>query len=264
MKAGVLVRNETIKTTRRLAFWVTLLSFCGLAAIINGENWVTAHWHTILGGIGPLPAIFGAVALILLITGEFSWKTARQNVIDGLSKDEFFAGKLMLLPAIGVTFLALLLVFIAGFAGAGTDLAAATGPLVRRSDLVLTGGVALTVLGYTSIAFFSAFLARTSGGAMGLFFLYVAFLEQLVRQVLARIGGVFDTVGTFLPRAVFDRMFSPTQYDPAAQQAAIDRAIQAGREAPVFHDTGLLVGLSFGWIAVFLALSYLVYRRRDL
>lgn len=276
MKAGVLVRNETIKTTRRLAFWVTLLAFGGLAAIINGENWVTAHrhpdrpfalpeaWHTILGGVGPLPAIFGAVALILLITGEYSWKTARQNVIDGLSKEEFFAGKLMLLPAIGVMFLALLLVLIAGFAGAGTDLGSATGPLVRRSDVVLTGGVALTTLGYTSIAFFAAFLARSSGAAMGLFFLYVAFLEQLVHQLLARAGGVFETVGTFLPRAVFDLMARPAQYDPAAQQAAIERAIDAGRDAPVFYDTGLLVALAIGWIALFLALSYLVYRRRDL
>jgi ABC-2 type transport system permease protein len=275
MRAGVLVRNETLKTTRRFAFWVTLLSFGGIASIINGESWASARgqvdktfalpdaWGTILSDIGPLPAIFGAVALILLVTGEFSWKTARQNVIDGLSKNEFFAGKVLLYPAVGATFLALLLALIAVFAGAGTDPGATT-PLVRGTDLALMGGVATTVLGYTSIAFFAAFLARSSGGAMGLFFLYVAFLEQIAGAVLSRIGGAFATAAAYLPRAVFDRLFDPRQFDPAARQASIDHALEAGKDAPVFHDTGLLLALAFSWIAAFLLGSWLVYRRRDL
>jgi len=275
MRPGVLVRNEALKTTRRFAFWVTLLSFGGIAAIINGENLASARgsvdktfalpdaWGTILSDIGPVPAIFGAVALILLVTGEFSWKTARQNVIDGLSKNEFFVGKMLLYPVVGATFVALLLAIIAVFAGAGTD-AGATTPLVRGTDLALMGGVATTALGYTSIAFFAAFLARSSGAAMGLFFLYVAFLEQIAGAALSRFGGAFAAVAAYLPRGVFDRLFDPRQFDPAARQASIDRALEAGREAPVFHDTGLLVTVAFCWIAVFLVGSWLVYRRRDL
>ncbi len=276
MRPGVLVRNETLKTTRRFAFWVTLLSFGGIASIINGENWASARshadkvfalpdaWSTILSDIGPLPAIFGAVALILLVTGEFSWKTARQNVIDGLSKNEFFAGKVLLYPVVGATFLALLLAIIAVFAGAGTEPGAADVPLVRGTDLALMGGVATTVLGYTSIAFFAAFLARSSGAAMGLFFLYVAFLEQIAGAVLSKVGGAFAAAAAYLPRGVFDRLFDPRQFDPAARQASIDRALETGKEAPVFHDTGLLLALAFCWIALFLLGSWLVYRRRDL
>ncbi len=276
MRPGVLVRNETLKTTRRFAFWVTLLSFGGIAAIINGENWASARnqadkvfalpdaWSTILSDIGPLPAIFGAVALILLVTGEFSWKTARQNVIDGLSKNEFFVGKVLLYPVVALAFLALLLAIVAAFAGPGTELGAGGGPPVRSTDLALMGGVGVTALGYTSIAFFAAFLARSSGGAMGLFFLYVAFLEQIVGALMTRAGGVLSAAAAFLPRGVFDRLFDPRQFDLVARQASIDRAIETGKEAPAFHDTGLLLALAFGWIATFLLASWLVYRRRDL
>lgn len=276
MRAGVLLRNEALKSTRRFAFWVTLISFGGLVSIITGENWATARrhaeqtfalpvaWSRMLVSVGPLPAIFAAVALILLITGEFSWKTARQNVIDGLSKNEFFAGKVLMFPLVGLAFLAVLLTAIAVFAGMGTDFAAATAPLVRRTDLALMGGVTLTVLGYASIAFFTSFLARTSGGAMGLFFLYVAFLEQIGGALLAKAGGVLEKATTYLPRGVFDRLFDSRQFDLAARQLAIDRAVEGGHEAPVFLDTGLLLALAVGWIAIFVLGAYAIYRKRDL
>jgi hypothetical protein len=53
--------------------------------------------RTILGTAAGLGSLFTGVLMILLFAPEFSWRTARQNVIDGLSKERFYAGKVILL-----------------------------------------------------------------------------------------------------------------------------------------------------------------------
>ena len=276
MRIGLLVRNETLKTTRRLGAWVTFLSFAAIVGIIVGENYYTGlkhaeravalpdAWSEVLGNIGPLPAIFGAVALILLITSEFTWKTARQNVIDGLSTDEFFVGKLILYPLVAFSFLGLLLFLTGGVAALGTDFSTLTSTPIRRVDLALIGGVTLTALGYMALAFLSAFVARSSGPAMGIFFLYVAFLEQLAGGLMAKMGETATTLAGFLPRQVFDSLFDQRQFDLVARQASIDAAVKAGREIPTWHDTRMLLALAAAWIVTLVALAYWSYRRRDL
>ncbi|HSM60357.1 MAG TPA: ABC transporter permease subunit, partial [Longimicrobiales bacterium] len=213
---------------------------------------------------GPLPAFFGAVALILLIASEFTWRTARQNVIDGLSKGEFFLGKALAWPPVVLSFMLALLALVAVFGLAGSAGAGTAGPFIQAADLAHIGGLSVTALGYTSIAFFLAFLARSSGAAMGLFFLWIAFFEQILGKLLGLVGGVAASAAGFLPRAVFDRLIEREQYDAAARQAAVDAAVEAGRTAPEFLPTGLLVGASFAWVAVFVLLAFQVYRRRDL
>jgi ABC-type transport system involved in multi-copper enzyme maturation permease subunit len=276
MRIGLLVRNETLKTTRRLGAWVTFLSFGGIASLIIGERYYFAlrhpekpfalpdAWSGVMGDIGPLPAIFGAVALILLITSEFSWKTARQNVIDGLSKNEFFVGKLVLYPLVALSFLGLLLFLTGGMAALGTDVSTLTSTPIRRVDLALIGGVTLTALGYMGLAFLAAFLARSSGPAMGVFFLYLAFLEQTAGGLMSKMGETATKLAGFLPRQVFDSLFDERQFDLVARQASIDAAVKAGRAIPTWHDTWMLLALAAAWIVTLVALAYWSYRRRDL
>ena len=68
--------------------------------------------------------IFAAVLVILLVAAEFGWRTARQNVIDGLSKTQWFAAKVLLLPLLTALFLALRVLVGGTLALAGTDLSA--------------------------------------------------------------------------------------------------------------------------------------------
>lgn len=77
---------------------------------------------------------------------------------------------------------------------ASTDLATATEPLVRRDDLALMADALLGLLGYAGIGFFAAFLARSSGAAMGLFFSYAALLEQVLGVVLSQMGSATTMV----------------------------------------------------------------------
>jgi ABC-type transport system involved in multi-copper enzyme maturation permease subunit len=257
-----------------LAFWATLISFAMISGLATGQGlyWAFTHptspfvlpdvWTQALQN--PLPGIFGAVALVLLITAEFSWKTARQNVIDGLSKEEFFVAKLILWPVVIVLFVSVL-IGITGILGAvGTIHAGTHGPFIRRTDVALMGGTVLGALGYSSIAYFSAFVARSSGAAMGLFFLYIAFVEELIGGLLGRIGDTGQALARYLPRGVFDQLMRSVQYDVSRQQEMIARAVKAGRDVPQLMDTQLLIAVAALWIGVFIGASFWIYRRRDL
>ena len=110
MGTAILVRNEFIKTRRRTAFWVASLVFTGLMSLIFGSMFMQGlrkperafilpgAWGEILGGPGVLASFFSAIVVILLVSSEFTWRTSRQNVIDGLSKEEFFGAKLPAAP----------------------------------------------------------------------------------------------------------------------------------------------------------------------
>lgn len=272
---GVLVRNEARKALYRAAFWVSLLAFLGIFGIMVGDAFYRAlnnpqaifrlpeSWPNILLELGPLPAVFASVAVILLIGSEFGWRTARQNVIDGLSKDQWFLGKvLMLLMVVGV-FLGGQILLGGGLALVHTDLGSA-GSLVTSADVSALAGLAVTCLGYTSLGFLAVFITRSSGSGMGLFFLYFALLENVLGAGLNRVGEWGSEVTPYLPLNVLNDLFPPLQHYPEAREAAIRRALENGRPPPEIMDTGVLMAVGVGWALVFVALAYLVYRPRDL
>ncbi|MBK7832401.1 MAG: hypothetical protein IPJ56_08660 [Gemmatimonadetes bacterium] len=134
-----------------------------------------------------LAAFFASIVLILLVSSEFTWRTSRQNVIDGLSKEEFFGAKLFLLPGVGLFFFIVMVLVAGGFAFAGTvakGVLGSTGALVRPADLALMGGSIIGLLGWASLAFLLAIAIRSSGSAIGAFFLYF-----IVEQILGQLAG---------------------------------------------------------------------------
>ena len=116
MKIGTLLRIEYIKTVRRRAFWVAsafLALICGIVIIGGfrtglrgfGPPFVPPFsWAMTVAQIGPVPSVFIALAIAMLVTSEYSWRTARQNVIDGLSKDQFFAAKWLMAMMVTIAF----------------------------------------------------------------------------------------------------------------------------------------------------------------
>ncbi len=200
-----------------------------------------------------MSAFFASMALVLLVASEFTWRTARQNVIDGLSKEEFFAAKLLLLPVIGIVFFAALLLIGGGIALSGTHGAAEA--LVRGADLKYMGGALVGLFGWTAFAFLLAVTMRSSGPAIGVFFLYFI-VEQIVGQLVARIGPNEATVTRYLPAAVFRALWQPQSYGAA-------RIIPGGGALPQINVATLVfAGAAYG--VVFLLAAFVVYRRRDL
>ncbi len=106
-------RLELFKMGKRLAVWVTYLCFLLLTSLpFGGQFYAAQHSHgrSYFGFPNVLPAIltegtaiasiFGVVLIVLMVCSEFDWKTSRQNIIDGLSKPQWFAGKALLIPTV--------------------------------------------------------------------------------------------------------------------------------------------------------------------
>jgi hypothetical protein len=275
MKIGVLIRNETRKTLHRLAFVVTVLFYGFLLALTCIDNLSSAlaqpdknswelpeAWAQVIGNMGQVGLIFSGVVLILLIAAEFSWRTARQNVIDGLSKTEFFAGKLMLLPMMAVLFLAITGLITGVTAYVGTDMEALTGPLVRPADWMLMAGFAAGILVYGALALLVATLVRSAGSAMGIWFFWVALAEQILPGFFEKIHEGWGAAGAYLPATLAGRLLDPRQHDPAAMAASVQRAIENGNPPPELIPY-LWTG-SWLWIVLLVGWAYFWFRKRDL
>ena len=235
MTALTLVRNETIKTTRRPAFWVTLLSFAFIMTIMLLERQFDSEkvplgfpdvWSAIIDDVGPLAPFFAAILLIMLVTSEFSFRTARQNVIDGLSKESWFGGKLLLVPAIASVFLAVTL----GASALGATRGGIEGAIIRGADLMVLGGYAAGVLMLLSGAFMAAMLIRGSGAAMAMFFFYITLLERIIAMTIGRFSPEARPALKFLPFNLFTELLDPQAFDRRfpPRQAACRGASGAG------------------------------------
>ncbi len=273
---GVAVRNELTKMIHRPATLVTVGFLLLISGLSFGQRWwaargdpersfaLPAAWPEILTGNAQGAAIFGSVLLILLVASEFSWRTARQNVIDGLSKEAWFRGKVGLLVALALLFFVVQVGTGLAFAAAGTEGLTASALVPGGFRVSAAGGFLLGFLGYGSLALAAALAVRGTGASLGVWFLYVAFVERLLRQGLEELGGAAGEAARYLPVHVFEQLFSYVQHDPVALGRAISRAAAAGGTPPEAWSWPVLLAAAVGWIVLLIGASHLVFRRRDL
>jgi ABC-2 type transport system permease protein len=277
MVLSVLLRNEMLKMVKRLAFVVTLGFFLFIMIMEFGGDYYRAignpdrvfslpgAWRGILTEDSEIALIFGSVILILLMSSEFSWRTARQNVIDGLSKEQFFIGKTLLVPIIGLLFVGSNVLIGGVFALAGTDFGALTEPLMRGLHWSIIGGFFLAFLGYGSLALFCSLSIRNSGPAMAVWFFYIALGEQIIAGTMNRIHDRLGELAAYLPVNTFNQLHRYFQFDSVAFQQAVQRAVENDRTPPGEPwAMGFLLMLSVVWIAVLVGGSFFWFRKRDL
>ena len=128
-------------------------------------------------------------------------------------------------------------------------------------------GYTLGALGLASLAFMLATMLRSTGGAIGVFFLYVAFLEQLFGLLLRRFGSVelAQKVTPYLPMASFQRPMNGSMWHTDYVERLNTIATSLGQPAQVItRDYFKLVGMPLLWIGIFVGLSFVVFRKRDL
>lgn len=360
MKPATLIRIEFIKTVKRRAFWVTL-AFLTLICVVSivsemlqGRKGMAAPfvppyaWAMTATSLGPMPGFFLAMIVVMLVTSEYTWRTARQNVIDGLSKEQFFVAKWLMTMLVTLTIVAVPFLVATGtaiygrMAGAAPTsasmsestaaaardsvarakamaaqldstrqaLAAArtaadsgrviermrsdstqaalrqalrdvrsqrsraaypapdpAAPLISVDELKVAFGFALGSLGFASMGFMLAILLRSTGGAIGVFFLYFAFLEQLIALMFRRFGSeaFANAVVPYLPLNVLRGPLNATVWNHAYLERLNTIASSLGQPPrDVDFDMFKLVGLPLLWIAAFVVVSFFVFRKRDL
>lgn len=270
---GVLVRIEALKTVKRLGFWVTtgiffVFNFAFAMGNIRSDiarpgytYALPGSWPEILQVFANVGPFFLGVTMILLLAPEFSWRTARQNVIDGLSKERFYAGKLMLLLALLVLFAAIPVAV--GGTAALLGPSESSSPLVGPADFNYMIAYALNLLVWASGAVVLATLLRASGAAMGIMFVYLL-VEQIVAALLGRSSDMVASLLEFLPAALHGTLADPLMHYP--QMLAERNAARAEQGIPPleYPDFGLTIAVALAYSALFLATAFLTLRRKDL
>jgi ABC-2 type transport system permease protein len=284
MRIGSLLGIELFKMIRRRAFWVTTGGFALLLILQFGTIWY-AHqhqmhrtgfgpmaappmielpgaWAPIIGATGSIGGFFLSICIILLISAEFPWRTTRQNVIDGLSKEQYFGGKLLLCAVLVVVFIIVGLLAGGVFAFLDTPGTPPNG-WIGAIDAMMLGGVLLALAGHAALALFFAFALRSPGSALGITLLYLAILEPLVAQTITHIDALKDAPRYF-PTRIFSELTARGQYDPAVRGSLSIMQMARGIQLPQYFDTPALIALAVGYIALFTAATYALFRSRDL
>lgn len=279
MTAGIwwlLVRNEWFKTRKRLAFWMTLAFFAFVTTMTHGEAFLRARrdperefafpevWSRVFGDDATFMLVFASIVVVILACSEFSWRTARQNVIDGLSKTQWFWGKTSLLPILGIAFLTIAITIPGVMGILGTDLETATGPVLPMSVFGALGGIALAYSVVAGLAFALGLAIRSTGPAMAAWFFWVLMGEQLFGGLAVRFWPSVEHVVRYLPFSAANRLLGFENYDIAAYRRMVEAAVEAGRDIPQLPDLATTVTVNLGWVAFFMIVSFIWFRRRDL
>ncbi len=166
------------------------------------NSWQTTSYVT--GWLLIIPAML----LIILITNEYSYKTSRQNIIDGWSRLEFIQVKLVLALILSLicTLLVIISVLIFGFS---------LGSEFSLNSVSHVGFFFLKSLSYNLVAVFISVLIKKTGFAIGLYFIYMGaenFLSQLLDfasiKLKATGNGDFGSMGDYLPMNAADGLLT--------------------------------------------------------
>jgi hypothetical protein len=164
-------------------------------------------WETVSYVSGYL-LILPALLLLIITTNEFTFKTSRQNIIDGWTRNEFIEVKLMM----GLIFalISSLFVILSGLLFASiSDTPCSTKGFMH---VFYFFNKAVT---YNVIALFISVWIRKTGFAIGIFFIYTG-AENIIAQMLDalsvkwRNGDKYDLgrLGEYLPMNASDGLLS--------------------------------------------------------
>jgi ABC-2 type transport system permease protein len=153
-----------------------------------------------------------ALLLVILMSNEFTYKTHRQNIIDGVSRFEFLKTKLAMafLFAVASTLVVILTALIFGVT---------SGSAFSLNGFENIGYFLLKALTYNMVAILISLLVRKSGVAIALFFIYTIFengisllLFFLAVKLKKDSGFDWGNLGNYLPMNASDGLLtSPFQ-----------------------------------------------------
>lgn len=267
-----LIRTEWLKMRKYNAFWwimgLTLLSYPGINYILYiGYNEMTSQPDQVgqylkmgLGNPFAFPEVWHSVAyfsswfvfipavvIIMFITNEYTFRTHRQNIIDGWSRRQFITSKLIdvLIVSLIITLLYFFVALISG------TLNKPTKPGMWTQSYY-TGLFFLQTFSQLSLAFFTGFLVRKAFLALGIFLFYFLILENFI---VGFLNWKKVPIASYFPLEVSDKLIPRPGFtsimDPVAYQKSLD-------------DIPLHVGLTIVLLIITWAVCYRLHNKRDL
>lgn len=267
MSLSQLLRIEWMKVKNYRTFWILFLLFVISMVGINYIYWYVKQQFITSGDFAAkaagnlifgdfrFPAVFKTVTqisswllyfpgfiVIFHVTNEFTFRTHRQNIIDGLTRKEFVVAKLggAFLLALVCTLLILLTSIVFGLiSGDGS---------FSWEGLSYVGYFMVQSCVYILFAFTLAMLVRRSALAVGIFFIYGLIFDYLLAVWISR--GTESVVGFYLmPLQVADELNPPLK----ELKSIIGSTSQ-----------NIALAISLAWIAFYCFFPIKKFEREDL
>jgi ABC-2 type transport system permease protein len=220
------------------------------------------HFNTFIAGLGK---IFLAVVIVSMMANEYTYGTLKQNLIDGLSKEEFIKSKFItvFIFALASTVFIFLLSLVLGYSFSSYNEA----PIVF-SDLEYIGAFFLKLTAFFSFCLFLGILVKRSAFALG--FLIVWFMiEKIIHLILAfRIfeenSPMPDRIMGFLPLEAMSNLIKEPFTRFEAYQAIEGQLNKGALPVKDYSVHWYEIVIVLAWCAFFLLMSYRILKKRDL
>ena len=210
------------------------------------DNYTFAEVWDNLGFWGSFFINFLAILVIILVSNEFTFRTLRQNVIDGQSKLKVFHAKVLLVLVMSVA--ATLFLFILGVIFGRVNSGSFNGLFSQWNKLWYFFILSLDYMGF---AMMLAFLLRRSGLAIGIFFVYSMIVETMLR--------LFINFKASRPYANLLMLQSSDSLLPTPLTAIAKKAMEGMSD---FSMT-VYAGTALGWCVVYYFICRAILLRKD-
>lgn len=217
------------------------------------------HFNTYIAAI---LKIFLAIVIVSMMANEYSYRTLKQNLIDGLSKKEFVLSKFF--TVVGFALISTFFVFVVSMI-LGLLFSDFNELGIIFSDMEYLLAYFIKLVGFFSFCLFLGILVKRSAFALGFLFVwYIAesILFGLMKWKFFKGTDIANNIAQFFPlQAMSNLIVEPISRLNAIKTAAsqLGEGFQKSYEVPV--SATLIV---IGWTVVFIWLSYVIVKKRDL
>jgi len=206
-----------------------------------------------MGHGGTYLVFFFLGAIMIYIVGmEARFKTMRQSIINGNTRNEFFLSKLYVLVTLSIiaTLYYTLVCFIIG--SIHSDSAYELFP-----ENLIIFKFFLMCMGYLGFGMMLVFLTRNSGLALLLYFSYVLIVERILVYFIHTISSPYKLENAY-PTETIDNLIPNPIFEMASNLAS------KGKESAKLIDfTDSLLPV-ICYICLFIGIAYLSFKKRDL
>ncbi|RMA58552.1 ABC transporter permease [Ulvibacter antarcticus] len=206
--------------------------------------------------------IFLAIVIVSMMSNEYSYRTLKQNLIDGLSKQEFVISKFLtvvLFAVISTVFLFIVSMIL------GLSFSDYTEIGIIFSDMEYLLAYFIKLVAFFSFCLFLGVLVKRSAFALGfliIWFIFEKIVYGLLKWELFKGTNIADNLTQFFPLEAMSNLIK----EPFSRLGAVQSAAnQLGEGFTKSYDVEWhTILITLVWTALFVYWSYVILKRRDL
>jgi len=255
-----------------IAYFVILSSLAFVSSI--EVNILGMHFNIAEQGIFNFPYIwqfntyiaiflkaFLAIIIVSMMANEYTYGTLKQNLIDGLSKQEFIQSKFLtvFLFALGSTVFIFIMSLILGY-----SFSAFTEPSIVFSNMQYLGAYFLDLIAFFSFCIFIGILIKRSAFALGFVILWyiVEWITFMISKAYIGKEMAFKIV-SYMPLISISNLLEEP-FTRFKAYRTIENQMNSTALVKDYDVHWQTVVIVLVWTAIFMFLSYRILKKRDL